>query len=159
MEQKIRGLVSICEENAQEAVSLASKHPDLHDDFSHLVNIMHETIRKDPEQFVMQLPVDDMSSELMNFFALIGGASATVNMYADLLKILGVTHVTDKLLEASQVNKKQQIAIYVINLIRMFWVNATDASLAFAACLAEAELFPYLAEDVKNLDKSFGVSL
>ena len=161
LEQKIRTFTSICEEDANEAVSLANKHPDLHDDFNHLANIMHKAVRKDAKQFMQQLAVllTENSTELISFFTLIGGAAATVEMYSGQLKIVGVTHLTDKLFSDSGLNITQAEALELIHWIRMFWVDVTDASLDFARGLAEAKLFPYLAEDLKNLDKSFSVSL
>ena len=159
LEQKIRAFTSICEEDVNEAVSLVRKHPGLHDGFNHLANIMQEVIRKDPGQFMQQLLGTEKSSELTGFFGLIGGASVTVEMYADQLKSLGVTHMTDELLSSSDLNETQEKAQRIIHLVRFFWVDATDASLDFGGHLAEAKLFPYLAKDIKNLDKSFDVSL
>ena len=161
LEQKIRTFTAICEEDANEAVSLAGKHPNLHDDFNLLVNIMHKAVRKDAKQFMQQLAVllTENSTELISFFTLIGGAAATVEMYSGQLKIVGVTHLTDKLFSDSGLNITQAEALELIHMIRMFWVDATDASLDFARGLAEAKLFPYLTEDLKNLDKSFSVSL
>ena len=139
----------------KEALALASKHPDLHDEFVHLVNIMHDAVRSKHEEFVRQLYSTKSSADLTNFFALIGGAKATVEIYLEQLKILGVSYLTEKLLRNGSDEHPQ--AVDIIENLWEYWVDATDGSLELAGRLVEANILPCLVEDVKHLDDSFTV--
>ncbi|KAK7115728.1 hypothetical protein V1264_001547 [Littorina saxatilis] len=153
LEEKVRQLWSVSDEDAKEAILLIEKHPDDNEDFNHLANIMQEVVRGDQYQVARQLYLitRNCKTHLMDFLALIGGAKATVEVYTNQLKVLGVTFFPEKLFEENHEGEKGR-ALQILIKMRSFWVNATDLSMIFSARLAEAKLFPYLAEDIKNLD-------
>ncbi|XP_076444160.1 uncharacterized protein LOC143282413 [Babylonia areolata] len=163
VEQKIQSYLSIPEDDAKAALSLAAKHPDSQDEFSHLVNIMHLAVKSDPLLFVGQLNgIDGLNesttsifgADLIDFLALIGGAKTTVEVYADQLKRMNVTHLTDQLLQ-EELDEKHETALSVIRVMRDFWVNATDHCSEFADRLLEAGVLSFLKEDLKNLEENF----
>ncbi|KAL8606719.1 hypothetical protein ACOMHN_018753 [Nucella lapillus] len=163
LEQKIHSFLSIPEEDTKQALSVADKHPDLQDDFLHLVDILHKSVKSNPEEFVRQLncikgpdqvSVSLAGKDFIDFLALIGGAKATVEVYAGQLKSMGITHVTDKLLN-DEVEEQHQTAMYVIVLMRHFWENATDCSLVFGGRLAETSVISCFVMDLKNLEENF----
>lgn len=156
-------------EDVEEALALVAKY-HLKDYFQNLRQVLsscrvHEAAEPDSNRTVISKSHWTLLKEMKqlekvntsegdikgDIFALVGGAKLSVKMYVDLLKSVGVKHVTDK----TFITPSLQAAGRIIKTMQSRWVNATDASGLFSCKLAEAGLFPYLAEDIKHLPSDF----
>ncbi|XP_076444162.1 uncharacterized protein LOC143282414 [Babylonia areolata] len=134
VEQKIRQIPSIQEENVKEAMSLVKEYRYLFSMFTKLVQMMID-IKSDPQELVKQLDsIEEGGEPVADFFALIGGTKATLEIFDKQLEGLGFIHLPEEL-------PKDKEEADSIRKIQDFLERETRRSEQFAAQLTDTDLF------------------
>lgn len=175
LEEKIRTAASLMSFDAEEALSIVKKHPDLQGQFTNIIELMSLFQSKMYAMYVAKLRNQDNEHDrkvISDFLALTGGAAATVVIYVDAMEKLGVSYISKELLQSywnsdDELNEDEDEdrnsntttsnekikAFEVICWLRPYWVDASDASEHFCMSLMESGLLQFLVEDVKHLNK------